>query len=38
MNFAPAIKAESLAALGFIDTTSPPFGVFAAFNRVQARR
>jgi cephalosporin-C deacetylase len=35
MNFAPAIKAESLVALGFIDTTSPPFGVFAAFNQMQ---
>jgi len=35
VNFASAIKAESLVALGFIDTTSPPFGVFSAFNRVQ---
>jgi cephalosporin-C deacetylase len=35
MNFAPAIKAESLVALGFIDTTSPPFGVFSAFNQIQ---
>jgi cephalosporin-C deacetylase len=34
INFAPAIKAESLVALGFIDTTSPPFGVFAAFNEI----
>lgn len=25
MNFAPAIKAESLVAFGFIDTTAPPF-------------
>ena len=35
MNFAPAIKAKSLVALGFIDTTSPPFGVFAAFNQIR---
>jgi cephalosporin-C deacetylase len=35
MNFAPAIQARSLVALGFIDTTSPPFGVFAAFNQIQ---
>jgi cephalosporin-C deacetylase-like acetyl esterase len=35
MNFAPAIKAKSLVAFGFIDTTSPPFGVLAAFNQIQ---
>lgn len=35
VNFAPAIKAQSLVALGFIDTTSPPFGVFSAFNQIQ---
>ena len=35
MNFAPAIRARSLVALGFIDTTSPPFGVFVAFNQIQ---
>ncbi|HEX4117508.1 MAG TPA: acetylxylan esterase [Rhizomicrobium sp.] len=34
-NFASAIKAESLVAFGFIDTTSPPFGVLVAFNRIQ---
>jgi cephalosporin-C deacetylase len=38
MNFAPAIKAKSLVALGFIDTTSPPFGVFAAFNQIQGAK
>src|SRR3569833_996220 len=36
MNFAPAIRAKSLVALGLIDTTSPPFGVFASFNQIQA--
>ncbi len=35
VNFAPAITAESLVALGFIDTTSPPFGVFSAFNQIK---
>jgi cephalosporin-C deacetylase-like acetyl esterase len=35
VNFAPAIRAESLVALGLIDTTSPPFGVFSAFNAIQ---
>jgi cephalosporin-C deacetylase len=35
MNFAPAITAQSLVAPGFIDTTSPPFGIFAAFNQIQ---
>jgi len=35
MNLAPSIKAESLVAFGFIDTTSPPFGVLAAFNQIQ---
>ncbi len=35
VNFAPAITAESLVALGFIDTTSPPFGVFSAFNAIK---
>jgi cephalosporin-C deacetylase len=35
VNFAPAIRASSLVALGFIDTTSPPFGVFSAFNRIE---
>lgn len=34
MNFAPSIKARSLVAFGFIDTTSPPFGILAAFNRI----
>jgi cephalosporin-C deacetylase-like acetyl esterase len=35
VNFAPAITAQSLVALGFIDTTSPPFGVFSAFNAIR---
>jgi cephalosporin-C deacetylase-like acetyl esterase len=35
MNFAPDITAISSVALGFIDTTSPPYGVFAAFNQIK---
>ena len=35
MNFAPAIKAKSLVAIGLMDTVSPPFGIFAAFNQMQ---
>jgi cephalosporin-C deacetylase len=35
VNFAPTIKAKSLVAFGFIDTTSPPFGVLSAFNQIQ---
>jgi len=35
MNFAPAITTKSLMAFGFIDTTSPPFGVWATFNRIK---
>jgi cephalosporin-C deacetylase-like acetyl esterase len=37
-NFAPAIKAKSLVAFGFIDTTSPPFGVLSAFNQIQGAK
>ena len=35
MNFAPAIRAQSLVAIGLMDTISPPFGIFAAFNQIQ---
>jgi len=35
MNFAPNITAKSLLAFGFIDTTSPPYGVWATFNQIQ---
>jgi len=35
MNFAPAINAKSSVAFGFIDTTSPPYGILAAFNRIK---
>jgi cephalosporin-C deacetylase-like acetyl esterase len=38
MNFAPAIKAKSSVAFGFIDTTSPPYGVLAAFNQIKGAK
>ena len=38
MNFAPAIRAKSLVAIGLMDTISPPFGIFAAFNQMQGAK
>jgi len=34
VNFASHIKAPVLAAMGFIDTTSPPGGIFTALNQI----
>jgi cephalosporin-C deacetylase-like acetyl esterase len=34
VNFASRIKAPVLAAIGFIDTVSPPAGVFTALNQI----
>jgi hypothetical protein len=34
VNFAAHIQAPVLAAMGFIDTTSPPAGVWAALNQI----
>jgi cephalosporin-C deacetylase-like acetyl esterase len=34
VNFAPRIKAPVLAGMGFIDTISPPAGIFAMLNQV----
>jgi len=34
VNFASRIKAPVLAAMGFIDTTSPPAGIWAALNQI----
>jgi len=34
VNFAPRIKAPALVALGFIDTTAPPVGIWTAFNQI----
>jgi cephalosporin-C deacetylase-like acetyl esterase len=35
VNFASRIKAPVLAAMGFIDTTSPPAGVFTELNQIK---
>lgn len=34
VNFAPRIRVPALVAMGFIDETSPPAGIWAAFNEV----
>jgi cephalosporin-C deacetylase-like acetyl esterase len=34
VNFAPRIKAPVMAAMGFIDTTSPPAGVWTVLNHI----
>ena len=34
VNFAPRIKAPVLAAIGFIDTTSPPAGLWTVVNQI----
>ena len=36
VNFAPHIKAPVLAGMGFIDTISPPAGVWTALNQIPA--
>lgn len=36
VNFAPRIKATSLVAMGFVDTTAPPAGIWTAFNLIPA--
>jgi cephalosporin-C deacetylase len=35
VNFASRIKAASLVAIGFVDTTTPPVGIWIAFNQIQ---
>src|SRR4029077_3030985 len=34
VNFAPQIKANSLVAMGFVDTIAPPAGIWTAFNQI----
>ena len=34
VNFAPHIKARTLVAMGFVDTVSPPAGIWTAFNQI----
>ena len=36
VNFASKIRAKSVVAFGLIDTTSPPAGVFTAFDQIPA--
>jgi cephalosporin-C deacetylase-like acetyl esterase/lysophospholipase L1-like esterase len=36
VNCAMHIKAPSLVAMGFVDVTAPPVGIFTAFNQIQA--
>ena len=36
VNFAPRIKAPVMAGMGFIDTISPPAGVWTALNQIHA--
>jgi cephalosporin-C deacetylase-like acetyl esterase len=38
VNFASRIKAPVLAAIGFIDTTSPPAGIYTALNQIPGPR
>jgi lysophospholipase L1-like esterase len=35
VNFAPRIKATSLVAMGFLDTVSPPVGIWIAYNQIR---
>lgn len=35
VNFAPRIKATSLVAIGFVDTVTPPVGIWIAFNQIR---
>jgi cephalosporin-C deacetylase-like acetyl esterase len=38
VNFASRIKAPVLAAMGFIDTTSPPAGIWTALNQISVAK
>jgi cephalosporin-C deacetylase-like acetyl esterase len=38
INFAPHIKATSLVAMGFVDTISPPAGVWTVFNLIKGKK
>src|SRR3712207_1674984 len=35
VNFAPRIKAASLVSIGFVDTVTPPVGIWIAFNQIK---
>jgi cephalosporin-C deacetylase-like acetyl esterase len=36
VNFASRIKATSLVSMGFVDTVTPPVGIWIAFNQIRA--
>jgi cephalosporin-C deacetylase-like acetyl esterase/lysophospholipase L1-like esterase len=36
VNFAPHIKAKCLVAMGFVDTTAPPVGIWIAYNEIKS--
>lgn len=38
VNFASRIKATSLVAIGFVDTTTPPVGIWIAYNLIQGQK
>lgn len=38
LNCAAHIKVPSLVSMGFIDTVTPPVGIWAAFNQIQGRK
>lgn len=38
VNFAPRIKATSLVAIGFVDTVTPPVGIWIAFNQIMGAK
>jgi cephalosporin-C deacetylase-like acetyl esterase/lysophospholipase L1-like esterase len=38
VNFAPRIRATSLVAMGFVDTTAPPVGIWIAFDQIRGRK
>jgi cephalosporin-C deacetylase len=38
VNCAAHIKVPSLVSMGFIDTVTPPVGIWAAFNQIQGRK
>jgi cephalosporin-C deacetylase len=37
-NFASRIRATSLVAMGFVDTVTPPAGIWAAYNLIRGRK
>jgi len=38
VNFASRIKVPALVAMGFVDTTAPPVGIWTAFNQMQGQK